>query len=139
MCKCYKFSRCGKAGTRCTFDSDLTRHSWYVHHVYQMVANTLLFPCTMACTLFLPMSIQRLFDLPGNLDFAMQASAGGVDSARVQFRARKLLQLCLNAFVASRKSAELQQQTHRSSSAVPWPKLLDLVIKLTGTYLLLVM
>lgn len=91
----------------------------------------------MACTLFLPTSVHRLFDLSGNLDFVTQASAGGVDSARVQVRARKLLQLCLNAFVASRKSAELQQQIQRSSSGVPWPKLLDLVIKLTGTHLLL--
>ncbi len=63
----------------------------------------------------------------------MQAKVGGVDSARVQVRAKKLLQLCLDAFIANRSSAELQQQPQRSATAVPWVKLLDLVIKLTGT------
>ena len=137
MRQCYESSRCGKAGTRCTVDSDFTGHSRYVlNHICQFGCKDTSVS-TMACTLFLPMPVHCLFDFAGNLDFAMQASAGVVDSARVQVRARKLLQLCLNAFVASRKSAELQQQSQRSSSAVPWPKLLDLVIKLTGTYLLL--
>ena len=62
----------------------------------------------------------------------MQAQAGGISCARAQVRAKKLLQLCLSAFIANRKSPELQQQVNRSSKAVPWPKLLDLVIKLTG-------
>lgn len=62
----------------------------------------------------------------------MQAQAGGMDSARAQVRAKKLLQLCLSAFIANRKSPELQQHVNRSSKAVLWPKLLDLVIKLTG-------
>ncbi len=62
----------------------------------------------------------------------MQAQTGGINSARAQVRAKKLLQLCLNAFIANRKSPELQQQVNRSSKAVPWPRLLDMVIKLTG-------
>ena len=66
----------------------------------------------------------------GNLDFVMQAKPGGIESARVQVRARKLLMLCLNAFTASRSAPELLQQPQRDSS---WLKLLDLVIKLTGT------
>ena len=64
----------------------------------------------------------------------MQAQAGGIDCARAQVRAKKLLQLCLSAFIANRKSPELQQQVDRSSKAAPWPKLLDLVIKLTGEF-----
>ncbi|KAL0034411.1 hypothetical protein WJX79_000811 [Trebouxia sp. C0005] len=70
-------------------------------------------------------------DNAGNLEFVMQAQAGGISCARVHVRAKKLLQLCLSAFIANRKSPELQQQVNRSSKAVPWPKLLDLVIKLT--------
>jgi len=70
----------------------------------------------------------------GNLEFVMQAQAGGIDCTRAQVRAKKLLQLCLSAFIANRKSPELQQQVNRSSKAVPWPKLLDLVIKLTGEF-----
>ncbi|DBB12911.1 TPA: hypothetical protein ACH3X3_005665 [Trebouxia sp. C0006] len=70
-------------------------------------------------------------DNAGNLEFVMQAQAGGIDCARAQVRAKKLLQLCLSAFIANRKSPELQQQVDRSSKAAPWPKLLDLVIKLT--------
>ncbi|DBA78986.1 TPA: hypothetical protein ACH3X1_008854 [Trebouxia sp. C0004] len=67
-------------------------------------------------------------DSAGNLEFVMQAQAGRISCARAQVRAKKLLQLCLNAFIANRKLPELQQQV---SKAVPWPKLLDLVIKLT--------
>ena len=86
------------------------------------------------CVLFFTVHAVHYVLCSGNLEFVMQAQAGGINCARVQVRAKKLLQLCLSAFIANRKSLELQQQVNRSSTAVPWPKLLDLVIKLTGEF-----
>ena len=62
----------------------------------------------------------------------MQAKAGGIDSARVQVRAKRLLQHCLDAFVANRHSPELQQPPQRSLKFAPWLNLLNVFIKLTG-------
>ena len=62
----------------------------------------------------------------------MQAKAGGIDSARVHVRAKRLLQHCLNAFVANRHSPELQQPPQRSLKFAPWLNLLNVFIKLTG-------
>ena len=70
----------------------------------------------------------------GHLAFVASAEAGGVDSARVQVRAKKLLQLCLEAFDAHCSSPLLQQAADRSGTGSVWPKLLDLAIKLTGKH-----
>ena len=73
--------------------------------------------------------------LAGNLDFVMPAAKGGIDSARVQVRAQKLLQLCFHALVANSSALGLQSHTdqHKTdSSSVSWHRLLELIIKLTG-------
>lgn len=64
----------------------------------------------------------------------MPAVEGGVASARVQVRAKKLLQLCFNALTANSNTADVQGQAQRFAgpAAAVWHRLLDLVIKLTG-------
>lgn len=71
----------------------------------------------------------------GDLDFVTLAAKGGIDSARVQVRARKLLQLCFSALVTNSSAVGSQSHTHQhktDSSSVSWHKLLELIIKLTG-------
>lgn len=68
----------------------------------------------------------------GQLAFVTPAKAGGFDSARVQVRAKKLLQLCLKAFDAHATCPQLQQPGDRSGSNGVWTKLVDLTMKLTG-------
>lgn len=71
----------------------------------------------------------------GDLDFVMPAGKGGIDSARVQVRAQKLLQLCFSALVTNSSAVGSQSHTHQhktDSSSVSWHKLLELIIKLTG-------
>ena len=71
----------------------------------------------------------------GKLDFVKPATKGGVESARVQVRAQKLLQLCFNALVTNSSALGLQSHADQhkpDSSSVSWHKLLELIIKLTG-------
>lgn len=71
----------------------------------------------------------------GDLVFVTPAAKGGIDSARVQVRARKLLQLCFSALVTNSSAVGSQSHTHQhktDSSSVSWHKLLELIIKLTG-------
>lgn len=65
----------------------------------------------------------------------MPAARGGIDSARVQVRAQKLLQLCFGALVSN--SSALGQHSHQDqhvpdSTSVSWHRLLELIIKITG-------
>lgn len=66
----------------------------------------------------------------GHLKFVVEGKSGGVDCARVQLRAKRLLSFVLRAFAAHSTSFVTGQ-----NSAVPavWSKLLDLACKLTGT------
>ena len=71
----------------------------------------------------------------GNLEFVSPAAAGSIDRARVEVRAKRLVQLCFKALIANSHALELQNHAATASGPanVSWHRLVNLIIKLTGT------